>query len=253
MFLSMITLLFVVAPFNLVASSTCTTSNAISWVESGSTTGGTTDGSSGSSGSSSSNSCSEYADDPTALQACLEIQSQGECNAVGGSACGGDDYDDYEDYEDYDDYEDLILRKRDTLSCNSGETCYEYTDGSLFCLNEATGDFSDDEGGVGNVYTGEYTWPDGSQTTVEAAAPTSSSTTSSVNSAIDTQTTSRTATTTSSPSSSTSRPAGVNGIATGTATPTSSKSTTAPTANSGVGKVKPGSAMGVLGLIVALI
>lgn len=136
MFLSIITLLFVVAPFNLVASSTCTTSNAISWNESGSTTGGTTDGSSG---SSSSDSCSDYEDDPTALQACLEIQSQGECNAVGGSACGGDDYD------DYDDYEDLILRKRDTLSCDSGETCYEYTDGSLFCLDEVTGKLSDME------------------------------------------------------------------------------------------------------------
>ncbi|TEY68119.1 hypothetical protein BOTCAL_0122g00210 [Botryotinia calthae] len=247
MFLSIITLLFVVSPFNLVASSTCTTSNAISWAESGSTTGGTTNGSSGSSDSSSSNPCSEYADDPTALQACYEMQSQGECNAVGGSACDG------EDYSDYDDYEDLILRKRDTLSCYSDETCYEYTDGSLFCLNEVTGDYSDDVGGFGNVYTGEYTLPDGSQTTVEGAAATSSSTISSGNSATDTQATSRAAAATSSPSSSGSRPVGATGAATGTATSTSSTSAAAPTVNSGVGKVKPGSAMGVLGLIVALI
>ncbi|THV52712.1 hypothetical protein BGAL_0071g00200 [Botrytis galanthina] len=237
MFLSIITVLFVVSPFSLAASTTCTTSNAISWAESGSTTGGTTNGSSG---TSSSDPCAEYANNPKALQVCYEMQSQGECNAVGGSACGGDD-DDGE--------EELILRTRDTLSCYDDETCYEYTDGSLFCLNEETGAYADDVGGTGNVYTGVYTAPDGSQTTVEVASATSSNTRSSSSSAMDseTRTTSSAAAATSSSSSSSSRPVGATGSI------TSSASATAPTANSGVGKVRPGSAMGVLGLIVALI
>ncbi|TGO38627.1 hypothetical protein BHYA_0071g00380 [Botrytis hyacinthi] len=218
MFLSIITVLFVVSPFSLAASTTCTTSNAISWAEIGSTTGGTTNGSSG---TSSSDPCAEYANNPKALQVCYEMQSQGECNAVGGSACGGGD-DDGE--------EELILRTRDTLSCNEDETCYEYTDGSLFCLNEKTGEYADDVGETGNVYTGVFTAPDGSQTTVEVAPATSSA-----------------AAATSSSSSSSSKPVGATGSV------TSSASATAPTAKSGVGKVKPGSAMGVLGLIVALI
>ncbi|TGO69806.1 hypothetical protein BELL_0754g00030 [Botrytis elliptica] len=225
---------------SLAASTTCTTSNAISWAESGSTTGGTTNGSSG---TSSSDPCAEYANNPKALQVCYEMQSQGECNAVGGSACGGDDDDDDDD---------LIRRTRETLSCYSDETCYEYTDGSLFCLNEETGEYADDVGGSGNVYTGVYTGPDGSQTTVEGAsatATTSSNTRSSSSSATDsdTRTTSSAATATSSPSSSGSRPVGATGSV------TSSTTATAPTANSGIGKVRPGFAMGVLGLIVALI
>ncbi|KAF7896540.1 hypothetical protein EAF00_006554 [Botryotinia globosa] len=236
MFLSTITVLFVVSPFSLAASTTCTTSNAISWAESASTTGGTTNGSSG----TSSDPCAEYANNPKALQVCYEMQSQGECNAVGGSACGGDD-DNGE--------EELILKTRDTLSCYNDETCYEYTDGSLFCLNEETGDYADDVGGTGNVYTGVYTAPDGSQTTVEGASATSSNTRTSSSSATDSETriTSNAAVATSSPSSSSSKPVGATGSV------TSSVSATAPTVNSGVGKVKPGSAMGVLGLIVALI
>ncbi|TGO14440.1 hypothetical protein BTUL_0053g00390 [Botrytis tulipae] len=231
MFLSIITVLFVVLPFSLAASTTCTTSNAISWAESGSTTGGTTNGSSG----TSSDPCAEYANNPKALQVCYEMQSQGECNAVGGSACGGDD-DDGE--------EELILRTRDTLSCYNDETCYEYTDGSLFCLNEETGEYADDVEGTGNVYTGVYTAPDGSQTTVEGASATLSNTRTSSSSATDseTRTTSTAAAATSSPSSSSSRLVGA------TESVTSSASSAAPTANGGVG-----SAMGVLGLIVALI
>ncbi|KAF7946149.1 hypothetical protein EAE96_009152 [Botrytis aclada] len=237
MFLSIITVLFVVSPFSLAASTTCRTSNAISWAESGSTTGGTTNSSSG---TSSSDPCAEFANNPQALQVCYEMQSQGECNAVGGSACGGGDDNDEED---------LILRTSDTLSCYSDQTCYEYTDGSLFCLNEETGEYSDDVGGSGNVYTGVYTGPDGSQTTVEGASATSSSTSSSSNSAtdFDTRTTSSTAASTSSASSSGSRPVSATGSA------TSSASTAAPTANSGARNVRSGSAMGVLGLIVALI
>ncbi|TGO63880.1 hypothetical protein BCON_0010g00460 [Botryotinia convoluta] len=237
MFLSIITVLFVVSPFSLAASFTCSTSNAISWAESGSTTGGTTNGSSG---TSSSDPCAEYANNPKALQVCYEMQSQGECNAVGGSACDGDDDDDEEEF---------ILRTRDTLSCYSDETCYEYTDGSLFCLDEETGDYADDVGGSGNVNTGVYTGPDGSQTTVEGASATSSNTRSSSSSATDsdTRTTSSTPAAMSSSTSSGSRPVGVTGSV------TSSASATAPTANLGVRKVRPGSAMGVLGLIVALI
>ncbi|KAJ8059550.1 hypothetical protein OCU04_011206 [Sclerotinia nivalis] len=247
MFLSTTAVLLAVLPFSL-ASSTCTTSNALSWATSGSTT-------SGSSGISSSDCsiicgtdafclqecnsdpCAEqFGNDSEALQACYEAEQQASCNILGGSAC------------------DKKKKKKkrevadDTLTCLSSETCYEYTDGSLFCLDEATGDYVDDIGGFGNVNTGDYTGPDGSQTTFSSASAASSITRSSGSSTAttsDIRTTTRVAAATSSSSSSVTRATAISA--------SSSASAAAKTANSGVGKVNAGPVIGVVGLMAALL
>lgn len=138
MLLSITAIIVVVLPFSL-AQSSCTLSNAVSW----SSTGNSSSGSSGSSSSGSSDACNlicegnticlqqcnsdpcaeKYADNPPALAACEEEAQQGECNSVGGSACDGS----------------RKLRSRAAFTCTSSETCYEYMDGSLFCLDESTG------------------------------------------------------------------------------------------------------------------
>ncbi|KAF7855379.1 hypothetical protein EAF04_010122 [Stromatinia cepivora] len=248
MFLFTTAVLLAVLPFS-IASSTCTTSNALSWAGGSSTT-------SGSSGISSSDCsiicgtdafclqecnsdpCAEqFGNDSQALQACYDAEQQGSCNILGGSAC-----------ETKKKKKKKKKRTRDTLSCSSSETCYEYIDGSLFCLNKATGDYVDDIGGFGNVNTGEYTGPDGSQTTVSSAGATSSTTRSSSSSTAttsDTRTTTRVATSSSSSS-----------VTRATATSASSSSSAraaAQTANSGVGKVNAGPVIGVMGLMAALI
>ncbi|KAI9642717.1 hypothetical protein NHQ30_008448 [Ciborinia camelliae] len=273
MFLSISTVLLVALPFSL-AQSICTTSNALSWAGSGTNSGGSSSGGSSSGGSPSditsstcsiicgtdatclqqcnSDTCAEqFGNDPKALQACYAAEQQGDCNILGGDACD----------------EKRKLRARDTFTCLSGETCYEYTDGSLFCLNESTGDYVDNVGGSGNVNTGVYTEPDGSKTTVSGATA-ATSTIRSFGSSVTTSatrttdpaaannsrssssgiiTTTRVVATTSSSSSSGTR------ATASTTSASSSASAASQTANSGGGKINAGSIMGVLGLVVALI
>ncbi|KAK0109547.1 hypothetical protein ONS95_002233 [Cadophora gregata] len=90
----------------------------------------------------------------------------GQCNAVGGSAC--DDTTGAGTGTGDDPSDGLIkLRKRNTfnkratLTCSSAETCYQYTDDSLLCVNLSDGSYHDDLGGNGSLKDGTYTSPSG--------------------------------------------------------------------------------------------
>ncbi|RDW85877.1 hypothetical protein BP5796_04202 [Coleophoma crateriformis] len=257
MLLSMTAVLLAVLPFSL-AQSTCTTSNAITWPPSSSSSGsgGSSTGSGGSSAGSgdlaqacdlicagdatclkscNSDPCAEqYPNDAAGLAACYKIQQQGDCNILGGSACGK-----------------LKTRAATKFTCSSSQTCYVYTDGSLFCLNPSSGDYVDDVGGHGNVNTGVYTGPDGEKTTVLAgqtatAQESATSTAKSAGSKATSTASSKTAVASGTKTSTSTS-------ATGTSTTGASAAAASTTGTSGVEKLNAGSVMGALGLVAALV
>ncbi|KAI9053391.1 hypothetical protein LZ554_002350 [Drepanopeziza brunnea f. sp. 'monogermtubi'] len=109
--------------------------------------------------------CASYCQqDQACVTACLDLIMQGQCNAVGGSACD-DGLDDGTGTGSMSSnpVDDLIKRSKvraarsTTLDCASGETCYEYTDGSLLCVDLDTGLYHDDVEGNGSLVDGTYT------------------------------------------------------------------------------------------------
>ncbi|RDW74952.1 hypothetical protein BP6252_06094 [Coleophoma cylindrospora] len=255
MLLSMTAVLFAVLPFSL-AQSICTTSNASTWPPVGSSSGGSSSGGSSSGGSGdlaqacdlicagdatclkscNSDPCAEqFPNDPTSLAACYKAQQLGDCNILGGSACDG-----------------LKTRASTTFTCSSSQTCYVYTDGSLFCLNESSGDYVDDVGGHGNVDTGVYTGPDGQKTTVLAGATATAKA-------------SAASTAKSAASKATSTASNKTAVASGTKTSATGASATAASATgtssaaasttgtSGVEKLNAAPVLGALGLVAALV
>ncbi|KAI0103782.1 hypothetical protein GGR51DRAFT_241101 [Nemania sp. FL0031] len=168
------TAVVVVTLVPFTVATACTQSTAIDWPST----------------SSGSDPCADYCgNDADCLQACYEEAEQGQCNAVGCSD------------------------KRATFTCESDETCFRYTDGSLLCLNVATGEYSDELGGHGNAGTGVYTSANGSVTTNlgDSATTTTATAATSTGASQDTQSTSAvssttTATRTTSSSTSTTVP-----------------------------------------------
>ncbi|KAJ2974544.1 hypothetical protein NUW58_g8626 [Xylaria curta] len=196
----------VLALVRLTAATECTQSNAIDWPFTSS------------GGSSGGDACADYCGkDAACLEACYAVAQEGQCNAAGCS------------------------NKRATFTCESNETCFRYTDGSLLCLNTKTGEYTDDVGGHGNAGTGVYTSPNGSVTTNlgDSAATTTRRAATATGASQGTRSTSaasRTATASSGSSS-------------GTPTTVSS-----PTATSGVeGRRIDVWAIGASGLLVAFI
>ncbi|KAE9368963.1 hypothetical protein N431DRAFT_486384 [Stipitochalara longipes BDJ] len=150
MLLSDIAVLLVIIPF--CTASTCNPSAALSWPPSSNSSpgSGVPDACNNPNGSAV-DCCAQVAGtDEKALQACLRNAGLGK------------------------------LKTRAALSCTSRETCYQYTEGSLLCLDKNTGLYHDDIGGTGDYNTGEYTAPDGSMTTdlVGATATPTATTTS---------------------------------------------------------------------------
>ncbi|KAI1132550.1 hypothetical protein F5Y10DRAFT_292953 [Nemania abortiva] len=194
----------------LAIATACTESNAIDWPSIG----------------SGDDACANYCgNDADCLQACYEEAEQGQCNAVGCSD------------------------KRSTFTCETDETCFRYTDGTLLCLNAATGEYTDELGGHGNAGTGVYTSADGSVTTnlgdgTATATSGAATTTSASRTTRSTSATLATATVSSTTSSSTS-----GGTSSGTPTTVSS-----PTGTSGVEGRRIGVwAIGASGLFIAFI
>lgn len=98
----------------------------------------------GSNAGGSSSCSSKCGNDLACVKACLAVIAQGECNAVGGSACPeGEDNGNLIDNgtNNSDDPSDGLI-KRATLTCTTSEVCYKYTDDSLLCIDIATGTFT---------------------------------------------------------------------------------------------------------------
>ena len=129
-----ITLGFVILPFSVAIS--CTDSSAFAWP----LTDDSSSSGSGGSGSSIGSCSSKCGNSISCVQNCLSFEHQSNCNILGGSACtdtsssgsigGGDDDDD-----------GGLIKERDTLDCDSDETCFAYKDGTLLCLDISTGMF----------------------------------------------------------------------------------------------------------------
>ncbi|KAK4986628.1 hypothetical protein LTR50_005155 [Elasticomyces elasticus] len=172
------------------------------------------------------------------------------------------------------------LKQRATLTCSSSETCFQYTDMSLLCLDMTTGNYHDDAGGKGNYNTGVYTASNGVVQT-GTSAPTSTSRRSSGSAATTTVaslSTSRTGTATvtsaiaasvsaasvsaasvstasvsaASSKSTVSRSTASASAASATATASPVLSTTSA-GNSAVGKLGAGAVVALLGLVAGLV
>jgi hypothetical protein len=166
--LSRIAELLCILPFTL-AQLPCSESEALPWGD---------------------DACATYCEGQTdesvsdCLTKCYAEASQGQCDSVG---CPGDEE------------EPPLIRKlkaRQSFTCTGNQACFKYKDGQLLCIDTSNGasrenlqnnsiflfcsiekrnssltcfslgDFSDADGGTGNIETGEYTYPDGSMTTV---------------------------------------------------------------------------------------
>ncbi|KAH9207195.1 hypothetical protein DL95DRAFT_415862 [Leptodontidium sp. 2 PMI_412] len=158
------------AILDFTAATTCTVAGAKSWPANndfgtnfggGSGGGGDVYG-----GAQSVSDCAAFCkQDQACVTGCLDLIMAGQCNSVGGSAC--DDGTDIVTNSD-DPSDGLIkLRKRNTfnkratLDCSSSETCYQYTDDSLLCVDMTDGSYHDDVGGNGSLKDGTYTSPSG--------------------------------------------------------------------------------------------
>ncbi|KAL2068649.1 hypothetical protein VTL71DRAFT_14986 [Oculimacula yallundae] len=146
------------------AATTCTVAGAKAWPAGnnfGTTFGGGGGGIYG--GAQSVADCAAFCkQDQACVTGCLDLIMAGQCNAVGGSAC------DTSSSGTEDPSDGLIkLRKRitnnkrATLTCSTAETCYQYTDKSLLCINMSDGSYHDDVGGNGSLKDGTYTSPSG--------------------------------------------------------------------------------------------
>nr|OQO31638.1 hypothetical protein B0A51_00790 [Rachicladosporium sp. CCFEE 5018] len=110
------------------AASSCTAAVALSWSI---ITDASTRGTSGCNGDAG----------------CLAIEGDAACNSqvlISGGTC-----------------EKLRVRQTGGLECTVSETCFQYTDGSLLCLDTSTGEYHDDVGGTGSTVSGVYTAPNG--------------------------------------------------------------------------------------------
>lgn len=132
----------VLATLPSVLATTCKTSGAKSWPVGNNFAGAPfTSSTSAYGGAQDVAGCASYCkQDQACVTGCLDIIMQGQCNAVGGSACDGLD-DDAGTGGGSNLADDFIkkLKARATLDCTSDETCYEYTDGSLLCVDLNTG------------------------------------------------------------------------------------------------------------------
>jgi hypothetical protein len=103
-------------PFSL--GSTCTASGALSWPPVGFSPSPSAGGDCSDPNTSIVDCCASVAgNDPAALQACLTAGGLGPDTVT----------------------TEEKLKARSTLTCTSSETCYQYIDGSLLCLDESTG------------------------------------------------------------------------------------------------------------------
>lgn len=232
------------AALPIALATTCTTSTSKSWPANNdfSSAGFTGGGAFG--GAQDVQGCADFCkQDQDCVTKCLALIMQGQCNAVGGSAC-----------------DKTRKGKRDTLDCTSDETCYQYTDGSLLCLSLKSGLYHDDVGGNGSIADGTYTSP-GGQVQTGTGTPANSATAAATSNR--SRATSSPAEKTSSGGSSSTRPVGAAGTATRTAggssilaTGSSSETSTAPSAaaTSNVAeKLEAGVIIGFLGVAAGLI
>ncbi|KAG4425986.1 hypothetical protein IFR04_000930 [Cadophora malorum] len=210
-------------------------------------------------GAQSVSDCSNFCQqDQACVTGCLDLIMAGQCNAVGGSAC--DDETGTGTGASEDPSDGLIkLRKRNTfnkratLTCSSAETCYQYTDDSLLCVNLSDGSYHDDVGGNGSLKDGTYTSPSrvvqtGTGTPSDVATEAATTTTSRAGTAIGyspaNATTGTTATRTSDAGSTASG---------STATPTSDAAAAATSSNAAEKIRAGGVTLGALGLAVGLL
>ncbi|KAH7306134.1 hypothetical protein BKA65DRAFT_559979 [Rhexocercosporidium sp. MPI-PUGE-AT-0058] len=161
----------VLAILDLAAATTCTVAGAKSWPANndfGTNFGGNGGGGGGDiyGGAQSVADCAAFCkQDQACVTGCLDLIMAGQCNSVGGSACdGGTDI-----VTNSDNPSDGLIKlrkrntfnKRATLTCVSSETCYQYTDDSLLCVDMTDGSYHDDIGGNGSLKDGTYTSPSG--------------------------------------------------------------------------------------------
>ncbi|KAH7409036.1 hypothetical protein BKA64DRAFT_742202 [Cadophora sp. MPI-SDFR-AT-0126] len=251
----------VLSILDLAAATTCTVSGAKSWPANndfGTSFGGGNGGGDIYGGAQSVSDCTNYCQqDQACVTGCLDLIMAGQCNAVGASACdntntGTGASDDPSD--------GLIkLRKRNTLNkralltCSSAETCYQYTDDSLLCVNLSDGSYHDDVGGNGSLKDGTYTSPSGvvqtgtgtpEDSATEAPTTTTRSSSTTIGNSPANATTGTTVTRTSTAGSTASDV---------TATPTSDIAAAATSSNA-VEKIRAGGvALGALGLAVGFV
>ncbi|KAG4442779.1 hypothetical protein IFR05_001725 [Cadophora sp. M221] len=156
------------AILDLTAATACTVAGAKSWPSNndfgtnfGSGKGGDIYG-----GAQSVSDCANFCkQDQACVTGCLDLIMAGQCNSVGGSACD----DGTDTVTNSDDPSDGLIKlrkrntfnKRATLDCSSSETCYQYTDDSLLCVDLTDGSYHDDVGGNGSLKDGTYTSPSG--------------------------------------------------------------------------------------------
>lgn len=144
MYLLKVTLFVAAIPFTLATDCTVADSTPLPFGDSGA-----------GSPSSTTDPCAQFANDPTQYVACQGPALTGQCNSVGGDACSdssgssgssgdlianpGDNLIDSGDSSDSGDG-GLIsrLRIRATLSCTGSEACFQFTNGTLLCLDSVT-------------------------------------------------------------------------------------------------------------------
>ncbi|KAI6712169.1 hypothetical protein PZA11_000649 [Diplocarpon coronariae] len=244
---------FAILPLGIATS--CTTSGAEEWPANNDFTGAPFLGNTGAFGGAQDVAgCASYCkQDQSCVTKCLALIMQGQCNAVGGSACEDSTGTGSSISNPADDFIKKF-RRRAVLDCTGSETCYQYNDGSLLCVDLGTGLYHDDADGNGSLVDGTYTADSGQvQTGTEtpadiatktattarraSAAPTTALTAADstrISAAVDTATTAPTRTSASA------------------ATQTSAVATSA-TSNAAIALQQAGPVVGALGLIVGLV
>ncbi|PBP23978.1 hypothetical protein BUE80_DR005202 [Diplocarpon rosae] len=165
-----------ILPFGMATS--CTISGAEEWPTNSDFTGAPFLSNSGAFGGAQDVAgCASYCkQDQSCVTQCLALIMQGQCNAVGGSACDESTGVGSSIPNPADDFIKKS-RKRTTLDCTSSETCFQYTDGSLLCVDLGTGLYHDDIDGDGSLVDGTYTAESGQvQTGTETPADTATNT-----------------------------------------------------------------------------
>ncbi|PBP25817.1 hypothetical protein BUE80_DR003316 [Diplocarpon rosae] len=156
MFAAVTAIVLAILPFGIATS--CAVSGADEWPTNNDFTGAPFLSNSGAfEGAQDVASCASYCkQDQSCVTRCLALIMQGQCNAVGGSACDESTGAGSSIPNPADDFIKKS-RKRNTLDCNSSETCFRYTDGSLLCVDLGTGLYHDDTDGNGSLVDGTYT------------------------------------------------------------------------------------------------
>ncbi|KPI38049.1 uncharacterized protein AB675_1106 [Cyphellophora attinorum] len=172
-----VTAFLLVLPFTSYAFE-CTSSNAFSLGLPSQDTPG--------SDSSITDICAQFKSDPTAYQACTDNALTGQCNSVGCPDSSSDTTsdlisnpgDDLIGSGSSNDDSGLIKAKRaETLTCNTGDTCWADESGGLYCIDIATGDYRDNQGNSGNIWKDSYNSEDYSTHTSMASSHATASST----------------------------------------------------------------------------